>query len=96
MNKRINDMYKSLYGIYDLICRWNERNCSSMSVLKACAKCYVEFGKELPDGLKKAFAPAVPYINFDTDGEKTIEDYAKYGDELLEGISGVLGEYFSD
>ena len=65
-----------------------------ISIIKKAAEIYVKYGDELPDILKTTFGECLAFTNRDFEKDCTIQEYCERGGELIEDLSGFLGEYF--
>lgn len=69
---------------------------SPMDILSKASDIYVKHKDELPEKVIQPLAVCLPFINHDYERDMTVAEVMSYGDELIEDLSGYLGEYFCD
>ena len=94
-----------LYGLYKKAADWmmglNYENVSQLDIINDGADILVENLEELDsiegqfEGVYEVLTRCVYYINKDFDHDVTLKEYAELGGELVEEISGYLGEFFA-
>lgn len=94
-----------LYGLYkksvDWMQRLNYENVNELNIINEGADILTNNLEELDsiegnfEGVYEVLTRCVYYINKDFDHEVTIEEYMAMGGELVEEISGYLGEFFA-
>ena len=65
-------------------------------ILEKVAKIYVNNKDELDQKLQLVFFKCMLFINYDFEEGTTCQEFYKLGDELIEDLSGYLGEYFDN
>ena len=93
-----------LYGLYKKSSDWlmelNCENVSELDIINEGADILVENIEELSsiegqfEGVYEVLTRCVYYINNDFDHDVTLKEYVELGGELIEEISGYLGEFF--
>lgn len=93
-----------LYGLYKKSADWlqglNYENVSELDIINDGADILVENLEELDsikgqfEGVYEVLTRCVYYINKDFDHDVTLKEYVELGGELVEEISGYLGELF--
>lgn len=94
-----------LYGLYKKSADWlqglNYENVNELNIINEGADILTEHLEELDsvegqfEGVYEVLTKCVYYINKDFDHEVTLEEYMAMGGELVEEISGYLGELFA-
>lgn len=94
-----------LYGLYKKSADWlqglNSENVNKLNIINEGADILTNNLEELDsiegqfEGVYEVLTRCVYYINKDFDHEVTIEEYMAMGGELVEEISGYLGEFFA-
>lgn len=96
-----------LYGLYKKSTDWlqglNYENVNELNIINEGADILINNLEELDSieesestyGIYEILTRCVYYINKDFDHEVTIEEYMAMGGELVEEISGYLGEFFA-
>lgn len=88
---------QELYNLYEMATNYMTNNTDKpFAVLDKAAEIYVNYKNQLSPSLQKVTGKCLCFINHDFESEMTFSEYASYGDELIEDLSGFLGEYFSD
>lgn len=94
-----------LYGLYKKAADWmmglNYENVNELNIINEGADILTEHLEELDsveghfEGVYEVLTKCVYYINKDFDHEVTLKEYVELGGELVEEISGYLGELFA-
>lgn len=94
-----------LYGLYKKSADWlqglNYENVNELNIINEGADILTNNLEELDsvegqfEGVYEVLTKCVYYINKDFDHEVTLEEYMAMGGELVEEISGYLGELFA-
>lgn len=93
-----------LYGLYNKSADWlqgmNYENVNELNIIYEGADILIEHLEELDsikghfEGVYEVLTRCVYYINKDFDHDVTLKEYVELGGELVEEISGYLGELF--
>lgn len=93
-----------LYGLYKKSADWlqgmNYENVNELNIIYEGADILIEHLEELDsikghfEGVYEVLTRCVYYINKDFDHDVTLKEYVELGGELVEEISGYLGELF--
>lgn len=94
-----------LYGLYKKAADWmmglNYENVSQLDIINEGAAILTENLEELDsiegqfESVYEVLTKCVYYINKDFDHDVTLKEYVELGGELVEEISGYLGEFFA-
>lgn len=95
-----------LYGLYKKAADWlqglNYENVNELNIINDGADILNEHLEELDsvegqfESVYEVLTKCVYYINKDFDHDVTLKEYVELGGELVEEISGYLGEFFAD
>lgn len=95
-----------LYGLYKKAADWlqglNYENVNELNIINEGADILNDHLEELDsvegrfESVYEVLTKCVYYINKDFDHEVTLKEYVELGGELVEEISGFLGEFFGD
>ena len=86
MEKKLRDLYKAATSY---LC--NESD-NPFVVLDKAAEIYTEYGSTLSPQLQEVLGKCLCFINHDFEEPINFAKYVSYGDELIEEISGFVGE----
>lgn len=95
-----------LYGLYKKAADWlqglNYENVNELNIINEGADILNDHLEELDsiegrfESVYEVLTKCVYYINKDFDHDVTLKEYVELGGELVEEISGFLGEFFGD
>lgn len=90
-------MKKELYQLYLKVVECvNGISKSPFDIIDTSATLYVKYMDVLTPNLQEVMGKCLLFVNKDFEGEMTFDEMIGYGDELVEELSGCLGEYFDD
>ena len=94
-----------LYGLYKKSADWlqglNSENVNELNIIYEGADILIEHLEELDsieghfEGVYEVLTRCIYYINKDFDHDVTLKEYVELGGELVEEISGYLGEFLA-
>lgn len=88
-------MEKSLFNLYELATLYmSSQEINPLNVIDKASDIYVEYSEQLTEPIQRVCSDCRLYINKDFEHDLSIEEYIALGEDLIETISGVLGEYF--
>ena len=64
-------------------------------IFTLASQIYECYGDELPNDLKRLCCDSLLYLERDFEENPTFKEYIEIGEELIEDLSGALGEYFA-
>lgn len=90
-------MRTELYDLYLMAVKGaNCAETNQFKIIDKSATIYVKYMDELAPNLQEVMGKCLMFINKDFEGAITFDEMVSYGNELVEELSGCLGEYFSD
>lgn len=89
LSHKLNELYK-------ICAAYNEGYYNQpITIIEEAAKIYVEHKKEFPNDLKEPFGKCMAFINQGLERYITIEECCELGGELIEDVTGYIGEYLA-
>lgn len=88
-------MEKKLYQIYDLASRYICGDDTALHTEIIGLAAQLAYEESLPNELKELFGRCLCYTNKDFEKPMTFAEYVSLGEELIEELSGFLGEHFA-
>lgn len=91
----MEEFNKDLYQVYDMATKYlTGEDISPIIIISKASDVYIKYLEDVPEQLVDILIQCSLYINKDFGKEISFSEYITMGEELVEELSGILGEYF--
>lgn len=88
-------MEKELFELYELASAYLDNGNNPLQIIRKASDLYVNHSSNIPQDILNVCGQCMLYVNKDFEENMTFDKYVVLGEELIETLSGVLGEHFA-